>query len=523
MLGRGLIERLKRLVREERGAALMLAVVTLGTLATTSTTVLYFTSEANWQSGNGKANDAAYRCAESGLNSALAVVQNKKVNPLNSAILPPSDGPGVAYNCSGSGTGEYWGDFDGTSVWTLKATATTPNPGGSGLKAPTRTVGATVTVSAPSGDSIAFVDNAWNYLYSTKPQSTGCDQTYTTSIQASTYTTGNLCVQGGAGYGRIWNPTSSTSISAIVHGWTWSAGSSNYLGSSANNGRISFGPATGASGGCKSGGTAPPGSPSSSRTPCVSGLDNTYYNARSNSTYTVPLPDWDGWYTNAQPGPNINCSAASSSTPSSDWPTFESASNFVRDNSRAAAGYVELTPNYAYDCRTSRGRLKWDNAGNLTVSGTMFIDGDARISRASMTTITYTGWGSLYVEGTFYMANVTMNPTYFTWWGYRIATALLVISTNGDNGACAGSAGNNVATGVGTNIVNSAYGGWFYSTCDIQTDATTVTKGGMIGDQLLLGNSVNSKANWFTFWAEPSGAPGQSPTVQPTPPTNFTG
>jgi hypothetical protein len=521
MLGRGFVARLRRRALEERGAALMLAVVTLGTLATTSTTVLYFTSQAEWQSGHGRAQDSAYRCAESGLGQALSVVQNKSANPLDETILPPSSGAGNAYTCTGGGTGQYWGDFDGSSVWTLKATASVANPGGANLKAPTRTVGATVTVSEPSGDSYAYTDNAWMYLFSTAPPTTGCDQTYTTSVQSSIYVTGNLCVSGS---GRIWNYSSSTPINVITHGWTWSAAAANYLGSSANNGRINFGPATGASGGCKSGGTAPPGAPTSTRTPCVSGLDNTYYTARTNTTLDPPQPNWADWYTFAQPGPRINCSASNSSTPSSNWPTFESASNFVRDNSRAAAGYVNLTPTYSYDCRTSRGRLKWDNATNaLTVSGTVFIDGDARIARASATTITYSGWGSLYVEGTFYMGNVTMNPSYLNWGGVRWALGLLVVASNGNNGACAGSATNGVASGVGTSISATTFGGWLYSTCDIQTDATTVTKGGMIGRKLILGNSVNSGTNWFTWYAQPSGAPGESPTITASPPSNFSG
>ncbi len=111
-----------------------------------------------------------------------------------------------------------------------------------------------------------------------------------------------------------------------------------------------------------------------------------------------PTADFAKWYENGIPGPSQSCTTVSGSPPTFDnnYPT--------RDNSVSTD--FELTPASSYTCRVgpagnASGELSWNAATKvLTVKGTIFIDGSAKITNGSLNS--YNGQGALYLSGTFY-------------------------------------------------------------------------------------------------------------------------
>jgi len=63
-----------------------------------------------------------------------------------------------------------------------------------------------------------------------------------------------------------------------------------------------------------------------------------------------------------------------------------------------------LTPGTSYMCKTPNGQISWDNASStLTLTGTVFIDGSAKVDNGR--TNLYTGSGVLYLSGSFLLKN----------------------------------------------------------------------------------------------------------------------
>jgi hypothetical protein len=224
----------------------------------------------------------------------------------------------------------------------------------------------------------------------------------------------------------------------------------------------------------------------------------------------APAPDWNYWYANASPGPTESCTGANRvGTP----PTFDN--DLVRNRSAPAA---DLTPSSSYTCRTYLGNellgeLSWNNSTKtLTVSGTLFIDGDAQVTQAGR----YTGQATLYLSGSFYMGGSAKmcavvvggagsDCNWTTGAGkWEPNTRLLAIVTNG-----AGGFGGNVAADTTVNIDSSAmwqgaiYGGPYKA----RVQSSAKVAGPLIADEVVLSSSVAS----FPFGligTAPTGLPG---------------
>src|SRR5213076_882563 len=132
-----------------------------------------------------------------------------------------------------------------------------------------------------------------------------------------------------------------------------------------------------------------------------------------------PAADYATWYDNAIPGPSQSCTTSSGTLPTFDgnYPS--------RDNSVSTV--FDLTPSSSYFCRVGNGahttltsaitssattltvssatgfpttqfNIRIDNEF-LTVSGTIYIDGSAKISNCALNS--YDGQATLYLSGTF--------------------------------------------------------------------------------------------------------------------------
>jgi hypothetical protein len=240
---------------------------------------------------------------------------------------------------------------------------------------------------------------------------------------------------------------------------------------------------------------------------------------------TAPVADWNGWYANAKPGPMQACTSSSGSVPQFDNNTTRNYSVY-----NTAGGAFDLTPGSSYSCTYTdsygniMGKLDWNSSTKLlTVAGTVFIDGAAKMANGAVNQ--YNGQGTIYLSGTFEMTTGTKmcgaisgsNCDFPNW---NPNTELLAIVANG----------NGVQTPTGTSIYlkDAQFQGAFYATNNIRLEGTTRTDGPMVGASIELGYNVSTSsatADGFPLVTTvPVGLPG-APNVHalPLPPKNFTG
>jgi len=136
-----------RLFADERGFALVFALLALVVLSIAATTAIVITSESSRSASHSTADQVALNLAESGLAFANAKLHGSSAgvpnNALDPALLPPTT---ATYE---GGTVTWSGTLDQTTqVWTLTATGTVANPPGPSSALVRRTVTATVNVTA---------------------------------------------------------------------------------------------------------------------------------------------------------------------------------------------------------------------------------------------------------------------------------------------------------------------------------------------------------------------------------------
>ena len=154
---------------------------------------------------------------------------------------------------------------------------------------------------------------------------------------------------------------------------------------------------------------------------------------------------WNDWYLNANPGPYYPClPPASGEAANPTWsfdPTVAagSASDAVKlTYKNNNAGLVNLTPGTSYTCKTWAGELSWNATTHvLTVRGTMFIDGSAKIDNGL--TNSYTGQGVIYMSGTLLIKNSKLcgqlSGSNCTTSGWNPNNTLITFVTNGTDRA----------------------------------------------------------------------------------------
>jgi Tfp pilus assembly protein PilX len=482
-------------LRDQGGIALVMALGVLTVITILTLSMLSYASDNSRSARYQKTRVSAASLADAGVAEAMAVLSNTSNNALSSTLLPSTTS---TYN---GGSVTWSGALNSqTSSWTITSTGRVKNP--SGAADVTKTIHVTVAVTPTLSQTLN--NQAWNYIYSFKPNdgnASTCEMTINNSVSVRTplYVSGDLCIQQTAG------------VAQGDHGTTLVVGGRVILGNKNQNSvGTSSAPITAAyaGNGCILGNQ-------SAHSPCTS-TDNVFASTIGTTPpapVSPPTADWDGWYNAASPGPKFPCVAGSSS---GTTPTFDN--DTTRNKSVATAW--NLTPAASYTCWTGGGQLAWNATTKvLTVNGTVFIDGSAYVQNGLVNT--YSGQGTLYVSGTFLLKNSTLCAVLnaagtgcdTATWNPNTKALIIVSNGNADNG---------LPSGDSVQLVSSYFQGGVYGTNTIELDTTSQVDGPMVGNVVVLGQSVNTSFPFISF--VPTGTPG-NPIVyaQPGAPIGYDG
>jgi hypothetical protein len=170
------------------------------------------------------------------------------------------------------------------------------------------------------------------------------------------------------------------------------------------------------------------------------------------------------------------------------------------------------------------GEISWNAlTRKLSVSGTIFIDGSAKIGNGL--TNTYFGQATLYLSGTFQVtsgskmcAALAGSDCAFTGWDPNLKLFTVVAE---------GTGGQNPA-GVSIQMTNAQWQGALFGTGKVRLEGTTKIDGPAVGSEVELGYNVSTGTalgdGFGTITTAPVGMPS-NPTVyaQPNPPQLFSG
>jgi hypothetical protein len=500
-------------LRDERGMVLPMALGILAVLTISTVAVIDYSSANSRSASRSSGGNVAHALAEAGINNAAAVLMTPGLNALYKYAFCPTQESTPTLPCWNTnayegGTVQWTGELttqSDSAYWTLRAVSTVRNPTG-GSRPIQRTLTARVPVyPAPSQP---LNSPSWNYIYSRALGSgqpfVGCDMTLTNQVEITSplYVNGNLCMDNKA---RI------TVGGLFVRGSLSQNSSQNYVGTSAvrlNDAHIAKG--------CKYWGQT-------AHTPCVGGAptagDNVWAVTLDTNAGAVEPPSvlWDDWYLNANPGPYYPCGTpAPGDAPNPTWSwdvpvaagTATNATKLTYKNNNV--GLVDLTPASSYSCKTFAGGLSWNASSRvLTVKGTMFIDGSAKIENGL--TNSYVGQGVIYLSGTLLIKNSKLcgkldpsNPANCTTTGWDPNVNLITFVANG-NGAT-GAPDNQVPQGDSVYVVSSHSQSAIYGTNIVEVGTTSIVDGPLDGSTVILGQTSNSAFPPFTI--VPSGMPG---------------
>lgn len=463
----------KRLV-SERGFAGVMAIGATAALTFAAAGSIAYTTQNSGGAARSKADAAALALAEAGINNAVAVIANPANDPRNPNLLSPAQS--FKYE---TGTAMWWGSFDAAgSRWNVTATGEVRNPTGPAATPARRIVTAVVPVRE-AGATSGLGNQSWNYMFATRTGNT-CDMTLSSGamVSAPLYTMGNLCL----------GSSSKVTAGPLAVRGALSLGTDGTVGTLATPvSRVDV------AGGC-------------SGHPCTS-ADRVYASTLTASPpmITPPTPEWDYWYANAKPGPKQGCDFASGVVPVFD-------TNTVRDKSVATV--FHLTPaTSSYSCRVGsadnpRGELSWNHTTKtLTVRGTIFIDGQAKVENGYLNT--YVGQGVLYLSGSYYMANGSKlcavagaGDCDFNNWNPNQNFFAIVTNGNGGYG---------VYTGNSVNVsCYDRFQGGLFATNAVQFGAGAKHQGPLVASTIVLGSNVELKP-FGNLDTVPSGLPGNRP------------
>src|SRR5436189_3467834 len=124
-------QRLKRLLRDERGMALVMAIGILMVLTIAGTAVVAYATANEQEASRTNASTQAFALAEAGLNNALAIIGNSST-PQLSTLLPGSGAPTSDPSPGGGKSSSWYGNFTasgyGKGTWTVVGIGTVPSP-----------------------------------------------------------------------------------------------------------------------------------------------------------------------------------------------------------------------------------------------------------------------------------------------------------------------------------------------------------------------------------------------------------
>jgi Tfp pilus assembly protein PilX len=351
----------QRLIGDERGIALVMALGILIVSAIMIVTIVDYSSSGQRTSYYSKARVTAFDAADAGMNNAVSVLNNPTQNSLDQITLPACHTPnpdtstpastnpswfgsptnftsqsGWKQNVYSNATAYWCGDLDRNNAqWYLWAIGSLKNPTGPNAGSVSRRlmekVSVTPTLTQPLNNPV------WNYMYSGHLGST-CDETFNNNITGASrlYVAGNLCL----------SPNVSLAQSMVIVGGNLDLSNNAGVGASTN---MSTRVETYVGGNCRYGGgswAACSGNQDARK--IFSKLSDGTTIAVNHTPPVVPPPtaDYALWYANAIPGPSQPCT-----TSSGPVPTFDN--NTSRDNSVSTV--FDLTPSSSYTCRVGKG------------------------------------------------------------------------------------------------------------------------------------------------------------------------
>jgi hypothetical protein len=531
---------LKRL-GDESGIALVMALMVMFVLTIVTTSVIFYTTSNQHSSQLSLTRDGSYRLAEAGINNAMAVlgsppdtasgIGNNALDPNVLCGLPgktyTSTSPCTVKDTYPNGYVIWTGVLSmGTATWRITSTGFVRNTnvnGGNTYSTRTLQVSVAVhpTLTQPLNTPV------WNYIYATKPASPPptCDENVTQSVQIASpfYVEGNLC---------LFNTAAIIKGPLVVKGrLILNNASKNYVGTSAvplSDAHILNG--------CTVATTT--------HTPCnwngsaiVQGLDNVWATTLDASVpvgLSPPVPNWDNWYLNSNPGPYFPCQTMGGLPPLNPL-TFDSPVDpNIADSDALKLAYQnnnvatqDLTPGYDYRCQTPGGELSWNNTTKtLTIAGTVYIDGSVAIQNGAVNR--YVGQGTIYLGGTVYLKNSSLCGAI-----YNGACDMRTFQTSPAQGWDPNSnllcfvakgigTGGLVSPGSSAGFVSATFQGAVYAKGTIDVGTTSNVDGPMVGSEVNLGQSVTTSFPSITI--VPQGMPS-NPTAyaQIDPPTSYSG
>jgi hypothetical protein len=465
-------------------------------LSISGATLVHYASTNARSASDSHSDEVAFALSEAGINDAMAVLSNIPPNdPLDPALLAERT------ETLEGGTVTWSGILTNTATeafWRITSTGAAVNPSGPTAASLKRTLTAKVPLIPVLTQPLAV--SSWNYVFSTGTgDPDGCDMDITSSVTFSSrlLVAGNLCLYSSSKF-------TGSNAQLLVGGQVKPAAAwSGTIGQSGAGNSISR---VDVAGGCKLG-TNPLHAPclGPAGDTAAGHADKVWANAITTSpeALVAPVPDYNGWYSKASPGPMHPCMASSGTPPVFDNDTARN---------RSVAGTLNLTPTSSYTCTTSLGgnplgEISWNDTTNvMTVRGTIFIDGNAYLSQAG----TYTGLASLYLSGSFYddqkfcvvkSAGACDNSA----GAWDPNANLLTIVAGGGGGQANVGSDTSVEFDSSGQWQGAVYGGAYF----IRVTSSFQFGGPLIADEVSLGSSVQS-GYFLTLTSSPTGMPGNS-------------
>jgi hypothetical protein len=185
------------------------------------------------------------------------------------------------------------------------------------------------------------------------------------------------------------------------------------------------------------------------------------------------------------------------------------------NNTTAAAHVISQSVDWT---TAPSGLIAWNaTTKTLTMSGTVYIDGSAKISNSAVNS--YNGYGTLYLSGTFRVtgtmcAAIVAGACNFA--GWNPDKDLLMIVANGNGGQ--------VNPGDSIEMDNNfTWQGGLYGTNAVEFGNNDNVDGPIVGSQILLSNNLTTNA-FPLINVVPIGMPSNAAVyAQPNPPQSFSG
>jgi len=554
---------------------MVLGILLVLSIAGTTLTV-YSTSNARTVNRSAK-DELSFSLSEAGLNNAMAVLANPTNNSLDPDTLPSTEATASSATYE-NGTVKWWGVLNrDLHEWTITAVGLNTNGTGSDVALVRRSLTAKVAIQPTYTQPLN--NPVWNYLYAGGTGST-CDQSLSNNIIGSSrmYVAGNLCLSPNVSLAQsvviVGGNLDVANNAAVGASTNMSTRVETYVGGNCRYGVGSWISCTGNqdanhiyskfADGLTTGvnhtplvvtpptadfaswyENAIPG-PSQSCT-TFAGTTPTFdtnYPARDNSVPTVfDLTPASSYICRVGPGASTTLSSATNATQStvtvSSTTGFPASQHKIRIddevmtvtggygtptwtvtrgvNGTTAASHAS-SQTVLWDDATPSGELSWNaTTKTLTVKGTIYIDGSAKVSNSSLNT--YNGQAALYLSGTLRMTGslcgaVSGSACSFANWNPN--SELLTIVANGNGGQ--------VNPGDSVQVDNNfSYQGALFATNAVEFGNNVNIGGPVVGSRILLSNNLTTN-NFPIVTTVPVGMPS-NPAVyaQPLPPTTFAG